>query len=176
MIPFGGKKGSQQIEDEVKKSLEGVEGEIIFSETWQDGKALAKGEFISFLTPTDIPPANFFAPLLFIFSSQSSYRKLALVAPMPQNMHSLSLEPYPVRVAPLPGAVVRKSAFKDCTVKLTGDSHIDSYNLSVDFWNRGLRCYIHPGVKFGSETVEPDLTDLVEPDPKVLMLWKREMI
>ena len=178
VIPLGGERSSQEVENEVKRALAGIVGEVIFAESWQEGIKIARGEFISFISPDGIPGPGFYGPLLHVFTSQPSFRKLALVAPFSGNGAPASREPYPVRVAPLGGAVIRKSALEGFGRELTGNLSVDSYNLSVDFWNRGLRCYVHPGACL--EGFNPaSLTnkdDLIEADPKVLLLWKREMI
>jgi hypothetical protein len=159
---------------------------------WKD----AESEFISFVPPGRTISDGYFNELLSVFADRPLFRKLSMVSPsidiagespvygwlvsptsiMPSRIRS-STEPYAVQIGYLPGAIIKKTALERLQPKFTMADLDNSINLSLELWDSGLRCFIHPKVSFEGEH-RHGIPIKYQPvvDEKVRKIWKREMV
>lgn len=187
------------------KQLRGMDFELILADTWKEGLRQSKGEFVSLMDADCDMSDNFFKKNLKIFTSQPSFRKLAMVSSsvsnpsrdfriygyilsldgsepslLPSNIRSSS-SPYGIQVGYLPGSIIRRNAIRDIEI-LNGDPILDSIKMSLDLWIHGSRCYINPDTTYfhNAENKIQFATKIKEELPEgvdyVQRLWRREMI
>ena len=180
------------------KQLGGFNHEVIVSPTWRDGLKRAKGEFVTMLEKDCVLGPNYFVTLMRVFRSNSSFRKLAVVAPavgveswtkkiygykLKSNyavplMAPASSDPHFVQIAYLPGAIIRRSALHQMSPG-EKDLMLDSFNFSIYFWNSGNMVLLHPGVTYVSTDEELDMNyQINEPGnwDELTKMFRREMI
>jgi hypothetical protein len=161
-------------------------------DSWKD----AQSEFISFVPPGQRFTQEYFNQLLNVFSDRPLFRKLSMVSPtieikgessvygwllsptsiIPSRIKS-SLEPYAIQIGYLPGAIIKKTALERLQPRFKlADLH-NSIDLSLELWDSGLRCYIHPKVAIKGEhrhglaiSYKPEVREEVQ------KIWKRELV
>jgi hypothetical protein len=156
----------------------------------------ASSEFITFVPPGHTISEGYFDELVSVFTDRPLFRKLSMVSPsidiegespvfgwmvsqtsiLPSRIRS-STEPYAVQIGYLPGAVIKKTALERLQPQFTNADVDNSINLSLDLWDSGLRCFIHPKIAIQGEhrhgipfNYQPVI------DEKVKKIWKREMV
>lgn len=160
--------------------------------TWKD----AKSEFITFVPPGHQVSDGYFNELLSVFSDRPLFRKLSMVSPsidikgespvfgwlvsptsiMPSRIRSSS-EPYAVQIGYLPGAIIKKTALERLQPNFSTADLDNSINISLELWDSGLRCFIHPKVAIeGERRLGLPIKYQPQVDEKVKKIWKREMV
>jgi hypothetical protein len=147
--------------------LRGEDYEVITTPTWNEGLAIAKGDYVCFLERESTVSDNYFHDLLDTFLEQPSFRKLAFVSPSINKPSWLSIKrifgykieqstivpnflkgsifPYSIQVGYLPGAIIRKSVINKIDLDdLEKDPVMGSVRMSLKFWSTGQRCLIDP--------------------------------
>lgn len=179
----------------LEKELGKIEHEII-EKRWSPGLKSAQGDFIVLLEDDSaISPATIRKNLA-VFLNNPSYRKLAMVSSMvdfAQNDKPISftfeggkITPiltnssavHSVRVGYLAGAVIRRSSLMKCDTSWLLNPLQASVDISLDFWTHGLRVALNPDSLYyapeGRTYPKKRFSWML--DPKVLMMWEREMI
>lgn len=157
---------NEQLQDLCKQELKGLDYEIISTVSREDGLKHATGEFVCFVEPGADLSEGYFWENLRIFTSQPSFRKLAVVSGrtsnpewgthiygyilsvagdkpkvLPSHVPSSS-QPYAVQIAYIPGSIIRRSVLD--AEDLTKDTLADSVRLSMKLWSEGSRVYLNP--------------------------------
>lgn len=193
-------RSSKWIEVLSKHHLGGLDHEIIHADNWQEGYKKSRGEFVCFLDPDCDFSNDYFAKNMQVFTSQSSFKRLAMVASavetpkhkvygylltlhgqpavLPSYIRS-SAEPYGVQIAYVPGAIIRRTMLEKVD-HLFDDALNNSVRLSLEFWKLGSRCFINPETTFYSKTENIDLPFDVDGLPEwvndLSRQFQREMI
>jgi hypothetical protein len=182
----------------IERQLVGVEYEIIV-DNWQKGFDESCGQFVCFLEKdSDFAPGHFVRGVLNMLI-KPGYRKLAMVAPAVFDEHTsvdiygasfhphedhivqthdrpASTEPYPVQIAFMPGAIIRRSAIEKHSPNLLDYSASESIVFSIGLWKDGNRVHLDPHMVYmpakfnmGLVPMQLDVTDLQRE-------WKKESI
>ncbi len=160
------KSNDSRFQEACKAELKGLDYEIISTVSWKDGLKHATGEYVCFMDDTAQLSEGYFWENLRIFTSQPSFRKLAVVGSAVRDLdhdvkvygYILSLsgskpkifpshlpsssQPYTVQIAYIPGAIIRRSVLED--EKFGRDMVADSIRLSLRLWSEGSRLYLNP--------------------------------
>lgn len=160
-----------------------IESEIIFAD-WEEGLAQARGDFVCLLEYDSALSRGSIARQLEPFLNNPRFRKLAMVSPLvefddtePMSLSGMGDSRYPqmTRVGFVPGAIVRRTSLLKY-IDLLGNHVGDlSYEISVAFWETGLRITAEPtciyyspsGIKKGGAVVV---------STALQKLWQRECI
>lgn len=161
-------------------------------QSWRD----AKTEFISFVPTGKVIADDYFDELLKVFSDRPLFRKLSMVSPsigikdessvfgwlvsptsiLPSRIRSSS-EPYAIQIGYLLGAVIKKTALERLQPKFTNADLSDSINLSLELWDSGLRCFIHPKVTIeGARRLSLPIKYSPEVREEIRTIWRRELV
>ncbi len=186
------------------QELRGEEYEIVRADSWFEGFNQVKGDVVTFLEPTFDLSDNYFHDLLDTFLEQPSFRKMAMVASptanrewlpnkkvygylvsptsvLPSNIKSSS-RPYTIQIGYIPGAVLRKVVLDNVINEDFGsDILMDSINLSLHFWQHGLRCILNPQTTYYTSMVNIDIPikvidGLPEDIGELMLMFRRELI
>lgn len=171
------------------RELQGIDNEILYT-NWRSGLKKAQGDFILLLEHDSAVDRGSIQRLLFPLLDSPHYRKLAMVSPMiefddsipltfkyAQDEFNGSTTYHLARVGSLAGSIIRKSSLKkhsDCIKKDITDA---SYNISLAFWEGGLRVMLDPNstyyspLSIGNAPYKPP-----KPADTVQTLWLQECI
>jgi hypothetical protein len=165
----------ERLQEICKSELKGLDYEVISTSNWKDGLKHATGEYVAFIEAGSDISEGYFWDNLRIFTSQPSFRKLAVVGSaisdgehqsplfgyllstqgskveaLPSHLQSSS-NPYAAQIVYLPGAVIRRSVLAGFT--FSKDLLVDSVRLSLQLWATGSRVYLNPNTTYfdGSE-------------------------
>lgn len=167
------------------EQLKDIDSEIIY-EGWKDGLRLAKGDFVCLLEHDSGISKGSIAKQLEPFLVNPSFRKLAMVSPMvefedteamlmdghqPQGMQ----QPQLARLACVGGAVIRRRSLLQHIEGLNDDLTSSSNNISVAFWENGLRIFADPTAIYYSPQ-QITRGGVVHVSTKLMELWTRECI
>lgn len=153
-----------------KQQLKGLDYEIISTPGWNEGIKYASGEFVCLVESGSEISDGYFWDNLRIFTSQPSFRKLAMVSPeiahkewettifgyllstdgtkpsvLPSHVRSSS-QPYAIQIGYIPGSIIRR-VVAEHTI-LGDDMLFDSIRLSLSLWAAGSRCFINPDTTY----------------------------
>lgn len=159
-------KSDDRLQGLCKAELKGFDYEIVSTVSREDGLKHASGEYVCFVESGADLSQGYFWENLRIFTSQPSFRKLAIVSSavqdpehdthvygyllstsgskptvMPSHLPSSS-QPYAIQVAYIPGSIIRRSVLEG--EKFTKDTLADSARLSLRLWSEGSRVYLNP--------------------------------
>lgn len=144
------------------RELQNIDNEILYT-NWRSGLKKAQGDFILLLERDSGITRGGVDRLLFPLLDSPHYRKLAMVSPMiefddstrlafryvnddPDNSTTYHL----ARVGSLAGSIIRKSSLKKHSNHIKKDITSGSYNLSLSFWESGLRVMLDPNSTYYS--------------------------
>lgn len=187
-----------------KAELRGLDYEIISTTGWNDGIKHASGEFVSLIEPGADLTSGYFWDNLRIFTSQPSFRKLAMVSSavsnltwettiygyllstagskpsvMPSHIQSSS-QPYAIQVGYIPGSIIRRIVAEN--MKLSDDMLFDSVRLSLSLWAAGSRCFLNPDTVYldnSDRKIQFPVSYDGELPPEIsnlMQMFRREMI
>ena len=178
------------------RELDGLDVEVI-EKGWSQGLKKARGDFVCLLEEDSAVDSGTIRDNLAVFTENPSYRKLAMVSPMVdfddgERAVSFSYDDkhlavtYPpsscvhaTRIGYVPGAVIRRSSLIKSKMRLGNNPMVLSTQLSLEFWNSGLRISLNPDATYFAP-VEEHLADIPRRGwnsfPKVTALWERELI
>ena len=166
--------------------LKDIDSEIIFDK-WGVGLAKAKGDFVCLLEHDSAISKGSIARQLEPFLNNPRFRKLAMVAPLvefddtePLALSSFGATDHPhypqlTRAGCAGGAIIRRSSLLKFADLI--DKHISdfSYELSVAFWENGLRVISDPlSVYYSPQNARRG--SVLQISNNTLELWKRECI
>lgn len=164
--------------------LQGIDSEIIFDD-WYFGIEQAHGDFICLLEHDSAVSRGALAKQLEPFLTNTHYRKLAMVSPLIEfdDTEPISLSGLQVhtkyskmtRIGCVPGAIIRRTSLLKYIELLDNDVSDLSYELSVLFWEHGLRIIADPTCIYYSPSRLKRGGAIVASD-KVVELWHRECI
>ena len=168
------------------EQLKDIDSEIIY-EGWKDGLRLAKGDFVCLLEHDSGISKGSIAKQLEPFLVNPSFRKLAMVSPLVEfedtgpiwldghNADNPSQQAQLARLACIGGAVIRRRSLLKHIDGLDDDLTSSSNNISVAFWENGLRIITDPtSVYYSPQMVTRG--GVVHVSPKLMELWTRECI
>lgn len=172
----------------------GGEFEIIFTDSWEKGIKASSQDFVCLTDKIFMISGKYLKKLLKPF--KTNYHKLAIVAPaigLESWEHKLygyyvdddeliplvqphSIEPHLIQIAPIIGAVIRRSALKG--FKFTNSEINDSVRLSLHLWTVGSRCILNPEATYYSFVWEnQDIPeDTISLPQEVEKLFKQELV
>lgn len=166
------------------RELKDIESEVIYKK-WSDGIKQAKGDFICLLEHDSAISAGSIAKQLEPFLNNPRFRKLAMVSSLvefddtePMSLSGLSPESkycQMTRFGCVPGAIIRRTSLLKYQDLL--ENHISdlSYELSVLFWENGLRIMADPTcVYYSPSTIRRGGAVVVS--TSLQNLWHRECI
>lgn len=166
------------------KELQNIDSEIIIS-GWRDGLVKAQGDFICLLEHDSAVSPGSIAKQLKPFLDNPRFRKLVMVSPLVEfdDSEAMSLSgfqnhseyPQMTRVGCVPGAVIRRTSLLKYVDLL--DNHVSdlSYEVSVAFWENGLRITGEPTcVYYSPSSVKKGGAVVVS--TALQKLWQRECI
>lgn len=185
---------SKGVKSMLERELKGIDSEIVRA-TWSNGIKKAKGDFVCLLETDSAVERNTIRDNLEAFTSNPSYRKLAMVSPrvdLPDASKPISWTysnglaalteqtsqlTHAVRIGNVPGAIIRKSSLLKIDPDLTGHPWALSLTFSVECWKRGLRIALNPEtLYYVPEGYRYKKGKATKPDEDVLRIWDREMI
>lgn len=185
-------------------ALKGLKGiHIIEASTFQSGLKQATHEYVCLIN-NGLVDSQHFKQNLTVFLDQPKFKKLAMVSTaiadstLAHRYYGYSLQaegltpvekpssskPYALQIGYLPGAILRRSSVEHVAQYLTGSLMQDSYQISIDFWLTGKRCYINPNITYIdlSNDFEEPIAFLKDPWAKhqpmqeIKQMWKQEVI
>lgn len=174
----------QGMKNMLAKELANIDSEIIYKD-WKTGIQEAKGDFVCLLEYDSAVSAGSIAKQLEPFLNNPRFRKLAMVSPLVEfdDTEPLSLsglEPTSkhsqmTRVGCVPGAIIRRTSLLKYVDLL--ENHVSdlSYELSVLFWENGLRIMADPTcIYYSSSLIRRGGAIVVS--TSLQNLWHRECI
>lgn len=150
--------GMQRMLANELKFIEKVE--VIYDE-WRSGLKKAQGDFVLLLEYDSALERGSIARLIAPFQENPNYRKLVMVSPMiefedsnPTNLTGATNQQdyFTARFGSLAGSVIRRSSLLKYLDAAKGDMIDSSYNLSLAFWEHGLRIMSDPQSLYYSPT------------------------
>lgn len=170
--------------------LKNIDSEIIHSD-WRLGLKKAQGDFICLMEHDSAVQRGSMAKQMEFFEENPNFCTIAMVSPQVQfeNSEPLSLlyhgesrrkiysTCHLVKVGCVGGAIIRANSLRKFIEAMDDDIIEFSYNLSLKFWENGLRIMREPNALYESPT-EATTEIRVEPTvPLNLMeLWTRECV
>lgn len=179
----------------IQRELLGVDYELIH-DSWANGVAIAEGKFICFLEEGSDFRGGFFIRGLLDMLANPNFRKLAMVSPAVEDfagrgvLYQLdlagsrawdemrSINPYPVQVGYLPGAIIRSSSLKEMDFKSILKNETQPADVSAEvciaLWESGQMVHVDPRM-----TYMTDITLFADPhstSEQVEGIWKRQSI
>lgn len=177
------RRGMQRM---LEHELQNIDSEVVIDD-WRSGLEKAQGDFICLLEYDSAVSAGSLARELEPFLNNPRFRKLAMVSPLvefddtePLAMSSFGTTDHPhypqlTRAGCAGGAVIRRTSLLKFSDLL--DNHISdfSYQLSVAFWENGLRVIADPlSIYYTPQLAKRgQVLQISEP---TLKLWQRECI
>ncbi len=178
----------------VQSDLIGIESEVIIA-NWKEGFEQSSGQFIYFLEKDSDYRGGLFIRGLLDMVIKSSFRKLAMVCPVIEELSRDRLvygyktddgvgmvlkRPgdyiYPVQIGYIPGSIIRRSALEANMPDLDGTTLQNSVVFSIALWSKGLRIHLDPGMTYQIDKIDSQLFEEVPVSPEVKLAWKREGI
>ena len=179
----------------IQRELLGVDYELI-NDSWVNGLKIAEGKFVCFLEEGSDFRGGFFIRGMLNMLANPNFRKLAVVAPAVEDFNGRgtlyqlditgdrawdemrSINPYPVQVGYIPGAIIRTSALK----QLNSEKELKNYTTPADLsaaiclklWETGQMVHVDPRMTYLTDITT--LTDAHQPSQEVEAIWKRQSI
>lgn len=166
------------------RELADIDSEIIYK-NWQEGIKEAQGDFICLLEHDSAVQPGSIAKQLEPFLNNPRFRKLAMVSPLVEfddteplslsGLETTSQYSQMTRVGCVPGAIIRRTSLLK-HADLLGNHVSDlSYELSVLFWENGLRIMADPTcIYYSPSTMRRGGAIVVS--TALQNLWQRECI
>lgn len=182
------------LERTINRELKGVDIELLNS-GWAEGTEFAEGRFICFLEAGAMIEPGFFYKNLFIYLSQPTFLKLAMVASAvntvstPDSNYGFRfndgiealLKPdssmtHNVQVGFIGGSIVRRSALDHVQTDWDGDPLQISTDVSLKLWENGLRVQLNPNSTYTSPSRKEATPNNFNVSEEVKKIWHREAI
>lgn len=170
----------------LEHELSDIESEIIFDK-WGKGLKRATGDFVCLLEHDSAVSRGSIARQLEPFLSNPRFRKLAMVSPLvefedtaPIALNGLGVTDCPrfaqlARSACVAGAIIRRTSLLQYTDLFARDLTVMSHQISVAFWENGLRVIAEPAsVYYSPQNFRKG--ELISASAELLELWRRECV
>lgn len=175
----------------LERELDGIENEILYT-NWRSGLKKARGDFILLLEHDSAVERGSIHRMLHPFMDNPHYRKLVMVSPQiefedsePMRLmfsgetdKNLKRDYHLTRVGSLPGAIIRRSSLMAHASHIRKDVTESSFNLSLAFWENGLRIMHDPLALYYSPMTIGNTTSYksLEASDVIQQIWTQECI
>jgi len=167
--------------------LQNINNQIIY-DTWRSGLEKARGDFILLLEHDSAIERGGVERLLYPFLENPHFRKLAMVSPMVEfedtdptslSYHDtfLSSGYHSVRYGSIAGAIIRQHSLMKYAHLLVDDVIDSSYDISLEFWEHGLRVMNDPqALYYSPSTWSSYVKKNKAVSDKLKTLWEQECV
>ena len=179
----------------IQHELLGVDYELINTH-FREGVDIAEGKFIVYLEEGSDFRAGFFIRGLLGMLSNHNFRKLAMISPAVEDFNDRgtlyqfdvagsrawdemrSVNPYPVQVGYVPGAITRAAVLKPlvkdkATLGETTPADL-SAAISLALWESGQVVQVDPRMTYLTDITF--MTTVVSPSEETVELWRKQSI
>ncbi len=163
----------QLTQENLQKELSQVVGAELLVDSWGSGLAKARNDFICLVEADCLVNSGYFSSQIGLFKKNPHFRRLAVmssaigvndwatrffgyklgktyadgVIPVKEKT---STSPYPLQIAYIPGAVMRKSSFGRLKINPTWENDLVYFStmVSLDLWRQGSMIQINPNTTY----------------------------